>query len=175
MTKKLTHLSARGEARMVDVGDKPTTDRVATAEAIVTMKAATARLLSSGNTPKGDVLATARIAGILAAKRTVDLIPLCHAIALSSVTIDLSVKATTVVITSTAHAHDKTGVEMEALVGASVAALTIYDMLKAVDRDMHFEVSLISKSGGRSGSWRRDGTSGASPQRGPRERARSKR
>lgn len=140
---------------MVDVGDKPVTDRVAIAEAVVTMAPATSRLLASGKTPKGDVLATARIAGIMAAKRTQELIPLCHAIALSSVTIELAVRDASVVVSCTARARDKTGVEMEALTGASVAALTIYDMLKAVDRGMRFEVSLTSKSGGRSGTWQR--------------------
>lgn len=155
MKKKLTHLSERGQARMVDVGDKPVTLRVAVAEAIVTMLPSTSRALKDGSTPKGDVLAIARIAGIMAAKRTPELVPLCHAIALTSVAIELEVGDGEVRITSTARANDKTGVEMEALTSASVAALTIYDMLKAIDRGMSFRVALASKDGGRSGSWAR--------------------
>jgi cyclic pyranopterin monophosphate synthase len=156
LTKKLTHIDARGAARMVDVGDKPVTDRAATAEAIVTMDKSTIDLLTSNKTPKGDVLATARIAGIMAAKRTPELIPLCHAIALAGVTVDLTIDKSSVRIVATARAHDKTGVEMEALTAASVAALTVYDMLKSVDRGMHFRVGLVDKSGGRSGHWRRE-------------------
>lgn len=155
MRKRLTHLSDRGEARMVDVGDKDVTERVAVAEAIVTMQLATARALREGSTPKGDVLATARIAGIMAAKRTPELVPLCHTIALTSVKVELEVEDGRVRIACTARAKDKTGVEMEALAGASVAALTIYDMLKAIDRGMRFEVGLVSKDGGRTGSWRK--------------------
>ena len=156
MTRKaLTHLDARGHARMVDVGQKAVTAREATAEAVVVMARPTARLLASGKTPKGDVLATARIAGIGAAKRTSELIPLCHAIALASVAVDLNVTTDGVTIRATARAHDKTGVEMEALTAASVAALTIYDMLKAVDRGMSFEVRLLEKTGGTRGDWKR--------------------
>lgn len=150
----LTHLDAEGRAQMVDVSAKPATARVAVAEARVRMKPATLRGLRSGDTRKGDVLAVARIAGIQAAKRTSELIPLCHAIHLTKVTMDLRLEAGMVVITATAHALDRTGVEMEALVAASTAALTVYDMLKAVDRGMSFDVRLLSKDGGKTGAWR---------------------
>jgi cyclic pyranopterin phosphate synthase len=140
---------------MVDVGSKKATARVAIAEAIVTMKAGTARALESGKTPKGDVLATARIAGISAAKRTPEWIPLCHVILLDSVAIDIVVERASVRITATARCHGKTGVEMEALVGATAAALTIYDMLKAVDRGMTLSAGLVEKRGGRTGTWKR--------------------
>jgi cyclic pyranopterin monophosphate synthase len=152
----LTHLTATGEARMVDVGAKEITARRATARARVTMSAETFQMLSHGSTPKGDVLATARIAGISAAKRTSELIPLCHLIALTRVEIAIALRAGMVTIDATAEARDRTGVEMEALVAASTAALTIYDMLKAVDRNMSFDVCLISKSGGRTGEWQRE-------------------
>ncbi len=138
---------------MVDVGAKEITARRAVARARVQMSATTFALLSSGNTPKGDVLATARIAGIQAAKRTSELIPLCHVVALTHVELALGLDAGTVTIDATVEARDRTGVEMEALVAASTAALTIYDMLKATDRNMSFDVHLISKSGGRSGDW----------------------
>jgi cyclic pyranopterin monophosphate synthase len=149
----LTHLTATGEAHMVDVGAKEITARRAVARARVTMNAETFQMLSDGNTPKGDVLATARIAGISAAKRTSELIPLCHVIALTRVEIAITLESGMVTIEATAEARDRTGVEMEALVAASTAALTIYDMLKAIDRNMSFDVCLISKSGGRSGDW----------------------
>lgn len=152
----LTHLTETGEAHMVDVGAKEITARRAMARARVHMNAETFALLSSGNTPKGDVLATARIAGISAAKRTSELIPLCHLIALTRVEIALVLDAGVVTIHATAEARDRTGVEMEALVAASTAALTLYDMLKAVDRDITFDVCLLSKSGGRTGDWKRD-------------------
>lgn len=152
----LTHLNATGEAHMVDVGAKEITARRAVARARVTMNPDTFKLLSDGNTPKGDVLATARIAGISAAKRTSELIPLCHVIALTRVEISIVLEAGAVTIETTAEARDRTGVEMEAMVAASTAALTIYDMLKAVDRDMSFDVCLISKNGGRSGEWNRE-------------------
>jgi cyclic pyranopterin monophosphate synthase len=156
----LTHLSPRGEARMVGVGDKPVTARRAVAGARVRMLPATAqKILASGGGAKGDVLAAARIAGIMAAKRTSDLIPLCHPIALSRVTVDIMVDADTgiVWIEAAAEAHDRTGVEMEAMTAASVAALTIYDMLKAVQRDITVEkIALLEKSGGRSGDFRRE-------------------
>ncbi len=159
--KPLTHLDEKGAARMVDVGDKEVTAREAVATATLTMREATARRLRAGDTPKGDVLATARIAGIQAAKRTPEWIPLCHGIALTSVTVDLEVKRASVEITATARAVDKTGVEMEALVAASAAALTLYDMLKAIDRGMRFEVELAEKRGGRSGIWTRAPKRGA--------------
>ncbi len=155
----LTHLSAQGEARMVDVGNKPKTHRRAVASATVRMKPTTARMALDHSGPKGDVLATARLAGIMAAKRTPDLIPLCHPISLSRVAVhlDVDVDRGEIHIKSATEARDRTGVEMEAMVAASVAALTIYDMLKAVDRGMAVEeVVLLEKSGGRSGLYRRD-------------------
>ena len=141
---------------MVDVGAKGITARKAVARARVSMSAETFALLSSGNAPKGDVLAAARIAGIQAAKRTSELIPLCHIVALTRVDVAIALDAGAVTIEATAEAVDRTGVEMEALVAASTAALTIYDMLKATDRNMMFDVCLISKSGGRSGAWHRE-------------------
>lgn len=153
MRRELSHIDARGDARMVDVGDKAVTDRVAVAEAVVAMKPATAKLLREGRSKKGDVLAAARIAGIMAAKRTPEWIPLCHAVPLTSVRVECAVRAKSVVITVTAKATGKTGVEMEALVGASAAALTVYDMLKAVDRAMTTTTRLREKHGGKSGSF----------------------
>ncbi|MEO6419751.1 MAG: cyclic pyranopterin monophosphate synthase MoaC [Polyangiaceae bacterium] len=152
---QLTHLTSRGEAHMVDVGAKDVTLRVARAIARVHMSKASITALGAGKTPKGDVLATARIAGIQAAKRTPELIPLCHAIALTKVTIDITLDRTSVVIAATAEARDRTGVEMEAMVAASTAALTIYDMLKAIDRAMTIDVALEEKTGGKSGSFKR--------------------
>ncbi len=154
-----THLSARGEARMVDVGAKAPTARRAVATASVRMKPETLALLASGDAPKGDALAVARVAGIQAAKRTPDLIPLCHAIALTRVEVafTLDAAASALRVRATAEAVDRTGVEMEAMVAASVAALTVYDMLKGRDRWMAIaEVALVEKSGGRSGDVRRE-------------------
>jgi cyclic pyranopterin phosphate synthase len=145
-----THLDREGRARMVDVSAKPMTARAARAEALVTMRPATAKLLRSGRSPKGDVLAAARIAGIQAAKRTPELIPLCHHVALSSVAVDLEPRARSLRIEAVVRATDRTGVEMEALVAASAAALTVYDMLKSVDRGMTFTVRLLEKRGGKS-------------------------
>ena len=156
MTKqRLTHLDARGHARMVDVGEKAVTARSATARAQVRMKPATLRALLSGSTPKGDVLAVARIAGIQAAKRTPELIPMCHQVQLTSVKLELTPHGKNAVrIEARASAADRTGVEMEALTAASVAALTVYDMLKAIDRDMVIEhVALHEKRGGKSGDY----------------------
>ena len=150
-----THLSGRGEAHMVDVGGKQVTSRRAVARARVTMEAATSARLRAGDVAKGDVLATARIAGIQAAKRTPELIPLCHAVALTKVAVDLSVGEEGVAIEATAEALDRTGVEMEALTAASVAALTVYDMLKSVDRGMQITVELAQKTGGKTGTWSR--------------------
>jgi cyclic pyranopterin phosphate synthase len=152
-----THVGVRGEAHMVDVAGKQVTSRRAVARARVTMAAATLARLRAGDVAKGDVLATARIAGIQAAKRTADLIPLCHSIALTRVTIELSLDAheDAVAIEATAEALDRTGVEMEALTGASVAALTVYDMLKSVDRGMRITVELAEKAGGKTGTWLR--------------------
>jgi len=155
---KLTHLDAAGNARMVDVGDKPATHRRAVATGHITMQAATLELIVSGGHKKGDVLAVARIAGIMAAKRTPDLVPLCHPIALTRVEVELrpDSEAGAVHVRASAETHGPTGVEIEALNAAQVALLTIYDMCKAVDRGMVIrEVALEHKSGGRSGTWER--------------------
>jgi len=154
---QLTHLDDAGNARMVDVGDKAVTTRTATAQALVRMTPATARAILAGDAPKGDVLGTARIAGIQAAKRTSDLIPLCHPLALEKVSVDCEVDAEAglVRIVATARVTAKTGVEMEALTAASVAALTVYDMVKGIERGVEIaEVALLEKSGGRA-DWRR--------------------
>ena len=148
-----THLDAKGRARMVDVGDKAVTERVARAEALVTMKKTTRAMATSGRAKKGDVLAAARIAGIQAGKRTPEWIPLCHHVALSSIVVDIEPAARGLRIETTARASDRTGVEMEALVAASAAALTIYDMLKSVDRGMTIAVRLLEKRGGKSGAF----------------------
>jgi cyclic pyranopterin phosphate synthase len=155
----LTHLTPEGDAHMVDVSAKAATARRGVARAFVRMLPETVAALVGGNTPKGDVLAVARIAGIQAAKRTPELIPLCHAVQLTGVEVALEpcVEPPGVAITATARAYDRTGVEMEALVAASCAALTIYDMLKAIDRGMTItDIELVEKSGGRSGHYRRD-------------------
>jgi cyclic pyranopterin phosphate synthase len=152
----LTHFDDRGNARMVDVGDKDATERVATARASVVMQPATLKLIRDKKAAKGDVLAVAQLAGIMAAKKTPDLIPLCHPLALSSVevTLRLDEKRHAVDIEATCKLKGKTGVEMEALTAASVAALTVYDMCKAVDRGMVIsEVKLVHKSGGKSGTF----------------------
>lgn len=151
---KLTHLNHQGEAHMVDVSAKPETSREATAESRVTLNAELISALTSGNIPKGDVLATARIAGIQAAKKCSDLIPLCHPLPLTKVSIDLELLESELLITATCKTSGKTGVEMEALTAASVAALTIYDMCKAIDKGMHIgPTRLLQKTGGKSGSW----------------------
>ena len=155
---ELTHPDAQGTARMVDVGDKPATDRRAVARAVVRMSPETAAKVKAGDAPKGDVLGTARIAGVLAAKRTGELIPLCHPLGLDHVDIDAEVDAAagTVTLTAEARVTARTGVEMEALTAASVAALTVYDMVKGIERGVVVErVELLEKSGGRSGTWRR--------------------
>ena len=156
----LTHLDEHGTARMVDVGDKPATDRRAVARAVVRMSPGTAATVLAGDAPKGDVLGTARIAGILAAKRTGELIPLCHPLGLDHVDIDAEIDAAagTVTLTAEARVTARTGVEMEAMTAASVAALTVYDMVKALERGVEIaSVALVEKSGGRSGTWRRGG------------------
>lgn len=151
---RLTHLDEAGAAHMVDVGGKPETARSATAAGRITMSAEAIRAVAEGAAAKGDVLAVARVAGIMAAKRTADLIPLCHPLPLSRVTIDLSVEADGVTVTATAATTGRTGVEMEAMTAASVALLTVYDMVKAVDRHMVIEtVRVVAKSGGKSGDW----------------------
>jgi len=151
-----THLDSEGRARMVDVGAKEITQRRAVARARVTMQEETAQALADGTVAKGDVLAVARVAGIQAAKRTSELIPLCHPLMLSSVQVDLTPGPSWVDIEVTAETVDRTGVEMEALTACSVAALTVYDMCKARDRAMQVEtLGLVEKSGGRSGDWHR--------------------
>ena len=157
---ELSHVNASGEARMVDVTEKPDTAREAVARGGVTMKPETLGQVRANSLKKGDVLAVARVAGIMAAKRTPELIPLCHTILLDSVTVDFDLSAgDRIDITATARSTGKTGVEMEALVTASVAALTVYDMCKAVDREMTItDVRLEKKSGGQSGDYRRSGS-----------------
>jgi cyclic pyranopterin monophosphate synthase len=155
--KNLTHLGARGEARMVDVSAKPATEREAVAEGRVLMQAATLDIVRKGDAKKGDVLGAARIAGIMAAKRTHDLIPLCHPLAISQVEVDLTpdAKLPGIEVRARVKIAGKTGVEMEALTAVAVACLTVYDMVKAVDRGMRIEgIRLIEKSGGRSGHYR---------------------
>ncbi len=152
----LTHLDSQGNARMVDVGSKDETRRIAVASAVVRTRPDVIRMIQDGDMPKGDVLAVARVSGIMAAKKTPNLIPLCHPIQIDSVEIDLTLDTDSVHITSTTRTTGKTGVEMEALTAASVAALAIYDMCKAVDRAMVIEqVQLESKSGGKSGVYER--------------------
>ena len=154
----LTHISASGEASMVDVSEKDVTARIAVAEGCIVMQPETLELIVSGNAKKGDVLGTARIAGIMAAKRTHELIPLCHALLLSKVTVDLTPDAALpgVRVRAMAKVAGQTGVEMEALTAVTVACLTIYDMAKAVDRFMRIEgVGMMEKSGGKSGDWKR--------------------
>ncbi len=153
--QKLTHLDESGAAHMVDVSAKPITQRAAKAEAVVRMQSATLSAITTGDLPKGDVFAVARIAGIQAAKRTDELIPLCHGLPLDAVEIDIApASADAVRITATCRVAARTGVEMEALTAASVAALTIYDMCKAIDRGIEIaSVRLLTKSGGRSGDW----------------------
>ena len=154
---KLSHLNARGEAHMVDVSDKAITTRSATAKARVDAAPATLALITTGSAKKGDVLATARLAGIMAAKRTSDLIPLCHPLMISKVTVDFEQAEDHIVVTATVKVEGKTGVEMEALTACSVASLTIYDMLKAVDRGMVItNLRLVEKSGGKSGTFTAD-------------------
>src|SRR6201996_2288016 len=153
----LTHVDAKGEARMVDVTAKPATERTAIAEGCVVMSKATLGLIQSGNAKKGDVLATARVAGIMAAKRTSELIPLCHPLALSKVTLDITPdpKLPGCLVRATVKVTGPTGVEMEALTAVSVACLAIYDMIKAAERGVRIEgIHLVEKSGGKSGHYR---------------------
>ena len=160
---RLSHIDDKGEARMVDVSDKPATARTAVAEGFIAMAPATLALLESGETPKGDVIATARIAGIMAAKRTHELIPLCHALSLTKVSIDLESTAELpgVRVTAEVKTSGPTGVEMEALTAVSVACLTLYDMLKAVDRAMRIGgIRVLEKAGGRSGHYRAEANAG---------------
>ena len=156
MSDGLTHLDAAGNARMVDVGDKAETERRAVAEAFVRMPPDVVRAVRDGDAPKGDVLGTARLAGVMAAKRTAELIPLCHPLALSYVDVRASVEDGGVRLEAEARLRGRTGVEMEALTAASVAALTVYDMVKALAKDVEIaSVRLVEKDGGKSGSWRR--------------------
>lgn len=163
MTDKpaLTHIDAAGQAHMVDVGAKSETVRIATAEGFVRMQPETLVLIREGNASKGDVIGTARLAGIMAAKKTSDLIPLCHPLMLTKVSVDIALDSDLpgVRITATAKLTGKTGVEMEALTAVSVACLTIYDMAKAADKGMEIGgVRLLAKSGGKSGEWQREAT-----------------
>ncbi len=156
---RLTHLDERGAARMVDVTAKEVTVRTATAHGRVLVSSEVVTLLRGEGVPKGDALATARIAGIQGAKRTPELIPLCHPLALHAVSVDLSVADDCVEITATVRTADRTGVEMEALTAVSVAALTVIDMVKAVDKSAEIAgVRLLTKTGGKSGDWTREGT-----------------
>lgn len=157
MTDRLTHLDESGAARMVDVGAKEVAPRRAVARAVVRMSPATAAAVAAGDAPKGDVLGTARIAGIQAAKRTAELIPLCHPLGLDHVDVTGRVDGDTVVLEASAAVTARTGVEMEAMTAAAVAALTVYDMVKGLERGVRIEsVELMEKSGGRSGHWVRD-------------------
>jgi cyclic pyranopterin phosphate synthase len=168
--KRLTHFDDAGAARMVEVGGKPETARSAIARGTIAMAPATAAAITGGAIGKGDVLGVARLAGIGAAKRTADLIPLCHPLRLTGVDLDLAVTAAAVQITATVRAFDRSGVEMEALTAVAAAALTVYDMCKAIDRHMVIsEILLVEKRGGKSGTWTRDGagrdTAAAPPRR----------
>lgn len=151
---KLTHLDSRGEAHMVDVSGKVDTPRTAVATSVVELTENVVAAINDQNLPKGDLFATARIAGIQAAKKCSELIPLCHPLPLSKVTIEINLEGTCLVITATCKTEGKTGVEMEALTAASVAALTVYDMCKALDKGLVIrETRLLEKSGGKSGHW----------------------
>ena len=160
MTDHLTHLDEAGRARMVDVGAKDVTERVAVARGRITLQPETLRLIAAGNIPKGDVLAVAQIAGVMAAKRTGDLIPLCHPLLLNQVVVTCAPNPAEncIDIEATVRVSGKTGVEMEALTAVTIAGLTLYDMAKAVDRGMQLsDVRLVHKSGGRSGTWGEQG------------------
>jgi cyclic pyranopterin phosphate synthase len=154
---QLSHLDEEGRIRMVDVGAKPITARVAEASGFVQMSESTIAAIRERRTPKGDPLETARLAGIMAAKRTGELIPLCHPLALTHADVQITIEENGALVTATASTSAQTGVEMEALTAVSVAALTLYDMLKAIDRGMVIgEIRLERKSGGRSGEWKRE-------------------
>ena len=155
--QRLTHVDEQGAARMVDVAAKQVTHRRAVAGAVVHMKATTLAMIVEGRAPKGDVFAVARVAGIMAAKRTSDLVPLCHPLSLTHATVELEPLDDAVRVTATVETDGKTGVEMEALTAAAVAALTLYDMCKAVDRGMTVDgLGLLEKEGGKSGMWTRE-------------------
>ncbi|MCV7385869.1 cyclic pyranopterin monophosphate synthase MoaC [Mycolicibacter longobardus] len=156
MTGPLSHLDEQGAAHMVDVSAKATTKRTAVAAGVLRTTAEVIQLISSGGLPKGDALATARVAGIMAAKRTSDLVPLCHQLALTGVDVDFAIGESQIDITAAVRTTDRTGVEMEALTAVSVAALTLYDMIKAVDRAAVIDdIRVLSKDGGRTGAWER--------------------
>ncbi len=160
MADKLSHITGSGEAHMVDVGSKEATERSATASGRIIMHAETLQMILEGNARKGDVIGTARIAGIMAGKKTSGLIPLCHPLALNQISVDIEPDETLpgLVVTASARLNGKTGVEMEALTACSVALLTLYDMAKAVDRGMRItEIRVTEKSGGKSGHWQEDG------------------
>jgi cyclic pyranopterin phosphate synthase len=162
MSSRLTHLSAEGRAEMVDISEKPVTARIATATGAVIMAPETLSVILAGDAKKGDVIGVARIAGIMAAKKTHELVPLCHPLALSSIAIDIEPDDTLpgLGVTATAKLDGKTGVEMEALTAVAVACLTIYDMAKAIDRGMRItDIRLEEKSGGRTGNWKAAGAS----------------
>ena len=164
----LSHFDDAGAAHMVDVGAKPETERIAVASGVVLMEIATANAVRSGTLGKGDVLGVARIAAIQAAKRTSDIIPLCHPLRLTAVDVDLRVANNAVYIMATVRAFDRSGVEMEALAAVTAAALTIYDMCKAIDRAMVIsEIRLDEKRGGKSGTWQRDQGPGTTKTRSP--------
>ena len=161
---ELTHFDSQGQARMVDVGEKPTTCRRAIASGRILMQPQTLDIIQSGNSAKGDVLGIARIAAIMATKRTADLVPLCHPLALTHVEVDFQPQAHPPAVHCTARVEtsSQTGVEMEALCAVQIGLLTIYDMCKAVDRGMTMEgIALIEKGGGQSGHWQRDASTGA--------------
>ena len=154
--KKITHLNDEGQAHMVDISKKRLTFRKSTASGFVKLKKETIKTIRSNKLPKGDILSIARIAGIMAAKKTSEIIPLCHPIALSSVTIDLNITDRGIEVITTVSNQGKTGVEMEALTATSICCLTIYDMTKSLDRGAEISsIKLISKSGGKSGNWKR--------------------
>jgi cyclic pyranopterin phosphate synthase len=164
MADRFTHFDDSGTAHMVDVGAKPVTERVAVASGVIRMQPNTLAMVLEGNHKKGDVLGIARVAGIMAAKRTADLIPLCHPLPLTNIHIDLApdTDQSSIACTATAKTLGQTGVEMEALCAVQIALLTVYDMCKAVDRGMSIEeIRLEAKSGGRSGDWRRTPAAGA--------------
>ena len=156
MTTRLTHLNERGEAHIVDIGGKAVTTRRAIARAVVEALPETVAAIAGGTLKKGDALAVARIAGIMAAKKTSDLIPLCHPIGLNAVEVEITAEPTRLVVTATATTDDRTGVEMEAMTAASVAALTLYDMIKAVDPAASLDgIRVLRKEGGKTGLWTR--------------------
>lgn len=158
MTRSLTHIDGDGNARMVDVGSKAETKRIAVASGRISMNADALAAIRAGNAPKGDVLGTARIAGIMAAKRTAELVPMCHPLALDAVNLDFSFEDTAIRVVAKASLTGKTGIEMEAITAASIALVTIYDMAKALDKGMIIgDIRLVEKVGGKSGHWKMDG------------------